>query len=369
MKELTPVDPPDMLVLRYIYVKMENNDNYIKELLQKYAEGICNKEELDVLLTYLNKNEKLRDLLRDMKESFVESTSSPDQIEEETSLRMKKRLLDQLEMDRKVVPIHQFGNWWKYVAAILVFVAFGYWFTLPSNKSEAVNSQVVTTIPGEQKEVVLPDNSIVFMNGDSELSYPEKFNSTSRVVKLKGEAFFQVKSDKQHPFYVIGNDFTTKVVGTSFNIDTQLDPSVSVTSGTVKVVKLSGNESEKVLLKENDITLRSERYPTIQLIANEKASFDENSISWRKEQNVKNLNWKDGEIAFYNKKIDFIVNALERYYGVEIKVSDELKQCEFTLPLINNDLNKTLRLLGKLSGATVKNAGNSWELKGGGCKF
>ena len=71
---------------------------------------------------------------------------------------------------------------------------------------------------GEQKQVTLPDGTTAYLNSGTLLVYPQKFTGDLRSVYLIGEANFDVKKDKQHPFIVKTNHLKVKVLGTKFNV-------------------------------------------------------------------------------------------------------------------------------------------------------
>ena len=48
----------------------------------------------------------------------------------------------------------------------------------------------------ETIDLTLPDGTHVWINSDSELSFPTQFDSTRREVFLTGEAYFSVTKDK-----------------------------------------------------------------------------------------------------------------------------------------------------------------------------
>ena len=52
---------------------------------------------------------------------------------------------------------------------------------------------------GGEYRIVLADGSEVWVNSESELGYPVRFVG-KRVVRLKGEAYFKVQADADHPF-------------------------------------------------------------------------------------------------------------------------------------------------------------------------
>ena len=58
----------------------------------------------------------------------------------------------------------------------------------------------------------------MWLFAESELYFPTRFRGQIREVRLKGEAFFDVKHDERHPFVVQTGTVDVKVLGTSFNV-------------------------------------------------------------------------------------------------------------------------------------------------------
>ena len=98
----------------------------------------------------------------------------------------------------------------------------------------------------------LADGSLVYLNGNSEISFSEEFGVKDRELSLKGEAFFEVQRNEEIPFRITTYKTTTQVLGTSFNVYSDLSEQVrvSVVSGVVEfftgkrkdIVKLEAGE-------------------------------------------------------------------------------------------------------------------------------
>lgn len=104
---------------------------------------------------------------------------------------------------------------WRMVAAIVLLAAISaalWLFVKPISHSVKVKTK------WNQKQFVLPDGSIVYLNGNSILTYPAKFSASQRRVELKGEAFFKVTKERSRPFIIQTNDATVQVYGTTFNV-------------------------------------------------------------------------------------------------------------------------------------------------------
>jgi ferric-dicitrate binding protein FerR (iron transport regulator) len=163
--------------------------------------------------------------------------------------------------------------------------------------------------PGEQMRVTLPDESVVWLNAESTLSYPEKFEDGHREVILSGEAFFEVTKNPQRPFIVHTYEMTTTVLGTSFNIkafDDQ-EATVTVATGKVRVAHpTTGNKTDEIYLLPNQQAVWSQKSGTLQ-----KKNIDaENYYAW-----------KNGTICFNNETLGETMHMLERWYNVSIKLN------------------------------------------------
>lgn len=93
--------------------------------------------------------------------------------------------------------------------------------------------------------VDLPDNSVIYMNKGSEITFPKDFLE-NRVVTLEGEAYFDIeKSD--HPFVIKTDVAEIVVLGTELNVKTgesKEEFEVEVDKGKVEVTA----DSERIVI-------------------------------------------------------------------------------------------------------------------------
>ncbi|MFW5761233.1 MAG: FecR family protein [Cyclobacteriaceae bacterium] len=194
---------------------------------------------------------------------------------------------------------------WK-VAASLVFViiaGIGILQFEPTQDAvvEQPSNDIITkvTLAGQKLSVVLPDGSEAMLNSSSKLIYTKEFIADQRLVELSGEAFFKVKEDVNRPFIVKSGDFSTKVLGTSFNIN---EHSVSLLTGKVEV------------LTEDQATTGIILTPG-QKAVHDKAQKSFYKTSYNYQQDV---GWKDGILYFKDADFITIKNRLQKWYGIEI---------------------------------------------------
>jgi transmembrane sensor len=89
----------------------------------------------------------------------------------------------------------------------------------------------------------LPDNTGVWLNKGGKIRLYGGFNGRLRMVSLEGEAFFEVKEDALHPFYVRTRHSLTRVTGTAFNIrETMGGVEVKVMNGEVEIISAPGKK-------------------------------------------------------------------------------------------------------------------------------
>ncbi len=185
--------------------------------------------------------------------------------------------------------------------------------SLENNKDNMIREITKSSAPGEQLRVTLPDGSIVRLNAGSAISYPEKFDPVIRKVTLTGEAFFQVTKDPDHPFVVKCGQFSTTVVGTSFNIKSfrQENVTVTVATGKVKVENRSNRNLREVML-----------------LPNEQATYDTIGKYLKKSEVVASnyYDWIDGNIRFNNDSLEEVMKILERWYNVKIYLKENIRK-------------------------------------------
>ncbi len=203
--------------------------------------------------------------------------------------------------EAKVISI----NWKRYsiAASIAILLGVGSFMKFYTVEFNALR--------GEQLAVTLPDNSKVFLNGESSIEYNPYWWNFNRHLTFKGEAFFEV--EKGSEFSVLSKNGATQVLGTSFNILARNDIyEVFCKTGKVKV---SGGSDSKIIL------------PGTLAVLSLKGYFE---IS----ENVKSeevLAWRTNEFIFNTTPLTEVIQELERYYNVTIKTLNlKLEEMLFT---------------------------------------
>ena len=169
---------------------------------------------------------------------------------------------------------------------------------------------------GKRFDIVLSDNSKVYLNSGSILRYPVKFlNNQIREVFLEGEAFFDISEDEKNIFRVNSNGINVEVYGTKFNFKNYPEDYVSdvvLVNGSVGI----SNSQNKSITK---------------LSPGFKGSVDKENYKVEKVKiNTKiYTSWIEGQVVFRGESFNQIIKKLERLYNVTIinnneKISEEL---------------------------------------------
>ena len=159
----------------------------------------------------------------------------------------------------------------------------------------------LSTGKGETFKLRLPDGSMIWLNAASSLTYqPDLLEGGRRLVLLRGEAYFEIAKDAEHPFIVKSRDQEIAVLGTHFNVNSYgNEPMVSTTllEGSLRVIAAK----EQVMLSPGQQSVTSGSGLVVSQVDAE--SF---------------LAWRNRQFLFEKQHIQHIMRVIERWYDVEI---------------------------------------------------
>lgn len=163
--------------------------------------------------------------------------------------------------------------------------------------------QSLTVPAGEKATLILADGTKVVANSRTELVYPRIFKGNTREVTVRGEAYFEVAHDPEHPFIVKADQFNIKVLGTRFNVS-NYDASAS-----------------NVVLIQGSVELMTQDDDQIRMKPLDKVEICNGSFTSKAQVNPNDYTcWMDGIYYFNNKTVANIMHDFEKYYGVHVEV-------------------------------------------------
>jgi ferric-dicitrate binding protein FerR (iron transport regulator) len=159
------------------------------------------------------------------------------------------------------------------------------------------------------------------------------------VIYLKGEAYFEVKSDKSRPFIVQTQTLQVKATGTKFNVqafDNDHITEVALAEGKVAVAK-SGNNGKLISVSE----LKPNQHLIYYNLSGTSKLNDEDAYKY--------IAWKDGKLIFRNQPLNEVVKKISQLYQVDIELrGKQLQEYRYRATFQEESLNEILKLL-KLS--------------------
>lgn len=172
----------------------------------------------------------------------------------------------------------------------------------------AINT--LETPKGGQYRVVLPDQTVVWLNAQSILTYPAGFAKLQeRKVSLKGEAYFEVAKDAKRPFVVQTQKQEIQVLGTHFNVSAYENDPYNTTT-----------------LLEGSVLLNHQTF----LNPGEEGRSEKGSLKVTVVDPSYATAWKDGKFRFQDENIKTIMRNVARWYNVEVVYKGNMDQKNFS---------------------------------------
>jgi len=213
---------------------------------------------------------------------------------------------------------------------------------------------------GQTVLVKLEDGSRVWLNSDSRLTYPERFEGEKREIHLTGEAYFEVVHLAKKPFIIESGEVKTVVLGTSFNIKAYPhNRKVEVTVLTGKVAVITPDS-------------KKETANTVYVTPDLKATYarDHVGIQTTSVKAKESIGWKEGKMLFNNTPLGQAIEEIERKYNVKLSCSDRIRECTITTTADLNDegLGKVLKVMATTVNGSVSYQKGTYYLDGKGCE-
>ena len=258
---------------------------------------------------------------------------NPEEIDVDSAHRKVMEQILHPNQPVSVRPKLSFLHYWQQVAAILLLpllILSAYLYFKPASQIAETYQELFTPY-GTWSVVNLPDGSKVWLNAGSSLKYPTQFNDKQRVVSMQGEAYFEVESDKEHPFIVKTKQLTVEATGTAFNVNAYAPDHVAA-----------------VTLVKGKVAVTLDQKKTISLSPGEKIDYNlaTSLYNVNKTNTYKWCSWKDGILIFRDDPLEYVFKRLGQTYNVEFILKDaELGKYSYKATFEGESLNEILRLL------------------------
>ena len=186
---------------------------------------------------------------------------------------------------------------------------------------------------GGEYLLTLSDGTMIYLNSESTLSFPVKFQGKERKVYLTGEAYFKVAKNTEHPFVVTAGELEVLVTGTTFGVRAYKD-----------------EKDIQSTLESGQVTVRVEG-KSVKLVPNKQVLFNKSTMGLEvRDVDVDlYLAWADGRLVYDNCPLEKILTDLGRWYNIDVFYSrDELRSYQFSLNMKKHEeFTQVLELIGK----------------------
>lgn len=197
---------------------------------------------------------------------------------------------------------------WLYAAAATLALAITAGIVLLLDNTADRNDRLAySTIENNTENIkrfFLPDSSLVELGPGSTIRYTNNFLE-SREISLSGQAFFNVRKNKMHPFRVSCQATVTTVLGTSFTIEGNTERAVQVSLYEGRVQMNVKDSDDNWILSPGDQFTYSNRAVVIR-------TFDR---------------FKD----FDDAKLISVLDYITATYGYRIEMPEEFLKKRITL--------------------------------------
>lgn len=310
-------------------------------LLRKYVSDECTKEELLQVHEALKRGvsdevwQKVMDEMIERTDFTALNTTHRDKL----YLSIVDRIgSDTAKRNRFLLPVPQWLL--RTAAAILVLLASSlaiYFFNYRPTDIEQMSGL-------QHQHLRTEDGSEIWMNRKSKLIYPNEFGTDQRLVKLEGEAFFDVARESDRPFIIHTQDIRIQVLGTSFNVKSYQDENeivISLATGRIEVDVFG----EKQILTPGEQLHYSKTTKSFQRV-----------LIDTKEANA----WKDGWMVFNRASLHDVIRTAERQFGVHVVMTKDVPTEEkITLKVKQRSVENLFQVLSYSTGLEYQMKGDS----------
>ncbi len=202
----------------------------------------------------------------------------------------------------------------------------------------------ITTYQDKEYWVTMEDGTLIHLNYNSRLIYPEKFGDRRDVI-LDGEAYFMVAKDKSRQFVVHTPQGDIKVYGTEFWVNTRADVQASQESTL----------SCQLALVRGSISFTPIEGKETMLKSGQELSIVDSQLSITDVDTAPYIAWNEGKFFFDEWPLERIMQVMARWYGREVEFkSDDIKQLKYSGNFDRyEDIHPTMEAIEAITGLKI----------------
>lgn len=278
----------------------------INQLIVKVLNQEASSDDIILFSRWLAEDEANGEEFRKLKSYWDAEISFKHTLSPEVSLQQTQQKIryeqHRLKTNRRI----RYGL--SIAAAIAVLFGIGFFFMNP----RIINTPVeyYTYLTDQNKtNFTLSDGTKIYLNKNSKLVYTNQYDKTERLVKLEGEAYFEVQHNPEKTFIVEVGEAQIQVLGTSFNVksDRQANVQATLVEGSIR---FESPDQQVILTPNQQLTY-----------TNDSRRLEVTSVDLDEE-----VAWTEGVIRHKNRLFSDLMNDLMKQFDVHIIIqNDRLK--------------------------------------------
>lgn len=321
------------------------------EIIVRVLNGEASPSDKQSLIAWMNESQENRENFKKLESvwnaiSIIDKSGDFDH--EKAFLKFRREVDLKLKASKKARVVRITDNIIRAAAVAVILLGIGY--MILSRAGEPVTPAIakceIISPRGSKTQVILPDNSVVWLNSESKLEYNNEYGIEDREVFLEGEGYFEVKTNPDQVFVVNASGLRIKALGTTFNVKSYPSENTIETTlieGKVDLENItSGKPTTLVTLEPNQkvtyykVTEEAGKEERVTGITREDATpakaKDINPLLSNEEVDVSLVtSWTNNMIFFDHETFQDLAVRLERRFGVNIYfIDDGIKNLEFT---------------------------------------
>jgi len=327
-----------------------------RELFENYFTGNCSADESRIVEQWINNNLETEEFVR-LSREMLEDMYLCDPAGTKRAYRLLRR---RIASTYGSTGRSRRNKFLKRAAAVAAMLAAG--FVIASVfYINTVWRQPLLPSPdmvqyyakrGVNRNIVLPDSTVVTLFGDSRIMYDRNGFDAQRRVWLFGDAFFDVARREGTSFDVKCTDTDIRVLGTSFEVlshDSDDNFEVSLYKGSVRLMPRYNGHHDTLRLQPGDVVRIDKSLGTI----------TRHTVPW--------LDTDTANVVYIGSKVSDILSRLERRFDKSIILQDKSKAVvETRLNLIfhpTDSLETVLSAICEFSNLKMSHQGDDIVLK------
>lgn len=313
------------------------NNNKILEIITRYFEEEASDDEIKILNEWCADSEDNKKEFIRLREIWILSNKNI----EENIKSSQPKIWDNILLHISHQNIHTYTKRTliKYisiaaVAAILLTLSVN--FIIDTVKLPTYHYTEMVIPKGEKGQLFLPDGTKVWLNSGSKITTDNLFNTRNRIVRLEGEAYFDVAKDERHKFIVETGPIDIIVHGTAFKVAAypeRSDISVCLQRGEVSIWRHDENQLLCNLSPNQEVVISRNSY------ASNIHNFNSDDY----------ISWTFDELVFEYASIEEVFSKMENWYGVNIRVVSPPDNLKYRFKIKTETLTEILGLLNKMA--------------------